>query len=96
MVSDRLGNEQASEPSQYISRERKSMTLKPGQYIRHSKYGCGTIVTRDSERTTVDFDTAGMKMFVTALAAFEMAEGEPPVRKRPGTRRRAKAAARAN
>jgi len=37
-----------------------------------------------------------MKMFVTAIAAFEMAEGEPPVKKRPGTRRRAKAAARAN
>ena len=41
------------------------MNLKPGQYIRHSKYGCGTIVTRDSERTTVDFDTAGMKKRVS-------------------------------
>ena len=69
------------------------MNLKPGQYIRHAKYGCGTVVTRDNERTTVDFDTAGMKMFVTALAAFEMAEGQPPVKKRPSTRRRAKAAA---
>jgi hypothetical protein len=68
------------------------MNLKPGQYIRHSKYGCGTIVTRDSERTTVDFDTAGMKMFVTAIAAFEMAEGQPPVKKRSSARRRAKAA----
>ena len=67
------------------------MNLKPGQYIRHSKYGCGTIVTRDSERTTVDFDTAGMKMFVTALAAFEMAEGQPPVKKRAAVRRRVKA-----
>ncbi len=66
------------------------MTLKPGQYVRHSKYGCGTIVTRDSERTTVDFDTAGVKMFVTGLAAFEMAEGQPPVKKRPSARRRAK------
>ncbi len=72
------------------------MNLKPGQYIRHAKYGCGTIVTRDNERTTVDFDTAGMKMFVTAMAAFEMAEGEPPIKKRPTTRRRAKATATAN
>lgn len=69
------------------------MTLKPGQYIRHAKYGCGTIMTRDSERTTVDFDTAGVKLFVTSLAAFEMAEGQPPVKKRATTRRRAKAAA---
>jgi len=69
------------------------MNLKPGQYVRHAKYGCGTIVTRDSERTTVDFDTAGVKMFVTALAAFEMAEGQPPVKKRPSLRRRVKATA---
>jgi hypothetical protein len=68
------------------------MSLKPGQYVRHAKYGCGTIVTRDSERTTVDFDTAGLKMFVTAMAAFEMAEGQAPVKKRAAGRRRVKAA----
>ena len=73
--------------------ERITMTLKPGQYIRHSKYGCGTIVTRDDSRTTVDFDTAGVKLFVTAMAAFEPAEGEAPKRKRPSSRARAKAAA---
>lgn len=79
-----------------FEQERKLMNLKAGQYIRHSKYGCGTIVTRDSERTTVDFDTAGTKLFVTGLAAFEMAEGAPPAKKRTGVRRRAKAAAVAN
>ena len=68
------------------------MNLKPGQYIRHAKYGCGTIVTRDNDRTTVDFDTAGTKMFVTAIAAFEMAEGQAPTKKRTGVRRRVKAA----
>ncbi len=68
------------------------MNLKPGQYIRHAKYGCGTIVTRDNDRTTVDFATAGVKMFVTALAAFEMAEGQPPTKKRSTVRRRVKAA----
>jgi hypothetical protein len=72
------------------------MNLKPGQYIRHAKYGCGTVVTRDNERTTVDFDTAGTKMFVTALAAFEMAEGQPPAKKRPAARRRVKAVAAAS
>ena len=69
------------------------MNLKPGQYIRHAKYGCGTIVTRDDDRTTVDFDTAGLKLFVTSLAAFEMAEGEAPKKKRPSMKRRAKAPA---
>ncbi len=67
------------------------MNLKPGQYIRHSKYGCGTIVTRDEDRTTVDFDTAGMKMFVSSLATFELAEGEAPKKKRSPAKRRSKA-----
>ncbi len=68
------------------------MKFKPGQYIRHAKYGCGTIVTRDEERTAVDFDTVGMKLFVTSIAAFEPAEGEAPKKKRPSGRQRAKAA----
>ncbi len=68
------------------------MKFKPGQYIRHAKYGCGTIVTRDDERTTVDFDTAGLKIFVTSIAAFEPAEGTPPKKKRASTKHRAKAA----
>jgi hypothetical protein len=67
------------------------MNFKPGQYIRHAKYGCGTIVARDADRTTVDFDTAGLKLFVTSLAAFEAAEGVAPKKTRPA-RRRAKVA----
>ena len=64
------------------------MTLKAGQYIKHSKYGCGTIVERDEYRTTIDFDTFGVRKFVTAMAAFELAQGEAPKKKRT-TRRRA-------
>lgn len=70
------------------------MVLKPGQYIRHAQYGFGTIVARDDERTTVDFDTAGVKKFVTSIATFEVAEGEPPKRKRAGSRRAGKSTAR--
>jgi len=69
------------------------MTFKAGQYVRHSKYGNGTIVERDEDRTTVDFDAFGVKKFVTSLAAFEVAEGVAPKRKRAGGKRRAKAAA---
>ena len=69
------------------------MTLKAGQYVRHSKYGNGTIVERDEDHTTVDFDAFGVKKFVTSLAAFEVAEGVAPKRKRAGAKRRAKAAA---
>jgi hypothetical protein len=68
------------------------MNFKAGQYIRHAKYGLGTIVERDDDRTTVEFDTAGVRKFVTSIAAFEVAEGEAPKKKRPASRRRAKAA----
>ncbi len=67
------------------------MTLKTGQYIRHAKYGCGTIIERDEDRTVVDFDTAGLKKFVTSIASFEIAEGEAPKKRRSASRRRAKA-----
>lgn len=56
--------------------------LEAGQYIKHFQYGCGVIVKRDSERTTIDFDQHGLKMFVTNLMAIEPAEGVPPKRRR--------------
>lgn len=63
--------------------------LETGQYIKHLQYGCGVIVKRDSERTTIDFDAHGLKIFVTSLMTIEPAEGLPPKRRRA---RRVKAA----
>ncbi|HUI40871.1 MAG TPA: hypothetical protein VL523_02765 [Terriglobia bacterium] len=62
------------------------MTFKAGQYVHHTKYGNGIIVERDDDRTTVDFDTAGVKKFVTAIASFEVAQGEAPKKKRTARR----------
>jgi hypothetical protein len=56
--------------------------FEAGQYIKHSQYGCGVIVKRDVERTTIDFDTHGIKIFVTSLVTMEPAEGAPPKRRR--------------
>lgn len=56
--------------------------LETGQYIKHVQYGCGVIIKRDSERTTIDFDTHGIKLFVTSLVAIEPADGVPPKRRR--------------
>ncbi len=64
------------------------MQLREGQYIRHAKYGLGTILSRDDARTTVEFDVAGVKTFVTSLATFEAAEGAPPAKKRSSRRRK--------
>jgi hypothetical protein len=62
--------------------------LEMGQYIKHFQYGNGVILKRDSERTTIDFDLHGIKIFVTGLMTIEPAEGVPPKRRRV---RRAKA-----
>ena len=64
------------------------MAFKVGQYVHHIKYGNGIIVERDEDRTTIDFDTAGLRKFVTSIASFEAAEGEAPKKKR-STRRKA-------
>ena len=36
----------------------------------------------DSERTTIDFDEHGLKIFVTHLMSLEPADGVPPKRRR--------------
>lgn len=71
--------------------------LPEGQYIRHEQYGLGIVKESDSERTTIDFDSFGLKKFVTSLMTAEVV-GEPPAgAARPKRRRKAvavKAAAR--
>jgi hypothetical protein len=59
--------------------------LAEGQTIRHEQYGLGTVTESNNERTTIDFDSHGLKKFVTSIWAAELV-GEPPadrpVRKR--------------
>jgi hypothetical protein len=57
--------------------------LPKGQYIKHFQYGCGVITESDEERTSIDFDTHGIKKFVTSLMVVDPAEGTPPKRPRP-------------
>ena len=44
----------------------------------------------DSERTTIDFDEHGLKIFVTNLMTIEPADGVPPKRRRTERVRRTK------
>jgi PcrA/UvrD helicase-like protein len=46
------------------------VTLKKGQYVRHAKYGWGTVVEHDSRKTTVYFRRIGLKKLPAALALF--------------------------
>jgi hypothetical protein len=57
------------------------MTLKKGQYVRHAKYGWGTIVEHDSRVTLVYFRTIGLKKLPAALASFANVEGAPHPKK---------------
>ncbi len=57
------------------------MKLKEGQYVRHSKYGWGTILERDGSQTMVYFHTVGVKKFVASLTAFDVVEHEAPKKK---------------
>jgi len=50
--------------------------LKRGQYVRHSKYGWGTIMEYDVARTTVYFRTIGIKKLATSSNNFVMVGGE--------------------
>lgn len=59
--------------------------LPEGQTIRHELYGIGTVTESNGERTTIDFDSHGVKKFVTSIWNAELV-GEPPA-DRP-TRRR--------
>lgn len=57
------------------------MTLKKGQYVRHAKYGWGTVVEHDGRTTTVYFRTIGLKKLPAALALFANVEAAAPVKK---------------
>ncbi|MDE3137433.1 MAG: hypothetical protein KGL59_12725 [Acidobacteriota bacterium] len=64
--------------------------IQAGQYVKHFQYGCGVVTESNEDRTSIDFDQHGLKKFVTSMMVVEPAEGTPP--KRPGSRRRKKAA----
>jgi hypothetical protein len=68
--------------------------LSEGQSIRHQQYGMGTVTESNGERTTIDFDSHGVKKFITSIWTAELV-GEPPVgrpTKRRGRRKAVKKA----
>jgi hypothetical protein len=63
--------------------------MQQGQTIKHDTYGLGIVTASDQERTTIDFDDHGTKMFVTSIMTAELIGEAPAVP--PKTRRRRKA-----
>lgn len=58
------------------------MELKAGQYVRHAKYGWGTIMDHDREQTLVSFRRIGVKRLEADSATFVAVGGETPKKKR--------------
>lgn len=63
--------------------------LQEGQTIKHEIYGLGVVTSSDQDRTAVDFDDHGPKLFVTSMMTAELI-GEAPATP-PKTKRRRKA-----
>jgi hypothetical protein len=63
--------------------------MQEGQTIKHDVYGLGIVTASDMERTAVDFDDHGAKLFVTSIMSAELI-GEAPATP-PKTKRRRKA-----
>jgi hypothetical protein len=65
--------------------------MQEGQTIKHEIFGLGIVTASDPERTAIDFDDHGPKLFVTSMFTAELI-GEAPATP-PKTKRRRKAAA---
>jgi hypothetical protein len=75
-----------------VFKEAIVQVLSEGQCIKHEQYGFGIVAESDSERTTIDFDSVGLKKFVTNLMSMELV-GEAPERPTKPRRRSKKAGA---
>jgi hypothetical protein len=72
-----------------IFKEGVVQVMQEGQTIKHVVYGLGIVTASDLERTAVDFDDHGAKLFVTSIMTAELI-GEAPATP-PKTKRRRKA-----
>ena len=66
--------------------------LSMGQQIKHEQYGLGIVTESDNERTAIDFDDHGRKLFVTSMMNAELIGDAPvnPVRPKRRSRKTAK------
>ena len=78
-----------TEPFERQPWEDTVQAMQEGQTIKHDVYGLGIVTASDMERTSVDFDDHGPKLFVTSIMTAELI-GEAPATP-PKTKRRRKA-----
>ncbi len=69
--------------------------LQEGQTIKHQQYGVGVVTASDPERTAIEFDDYGSKLFVTSLMTAELIGEAPANPVKPKRRRKSSATAKA-
>lgn len=63
--------------------------LQEGQNLKHEVYGLGVVTSSDFERTAIEFEDYGYKLFVTSIMTAELI-GEAPANPVKPKRRRKK------
>lgn len=69
--------------------------FQEGQTIKHQQYGLGVVMASDIERTTIEFDDFGRKLFVTNLMSAEVVGEAPASLSKTKRRRKSSSAPRA-
>lgn len=58
------------------------MKLTRGQYVRHAKFGWGTILERDRHHTMVYFYRVGVRKLTVSEAVFQVVEDQVALKRR--------------
>jgi hypothetical protein len=74
------------------SKEDVVHVLQEGQNLKHEVYGLGVVTSSDFERTAIEFEDYGYKLFVTSIMTAELI-GEAPANPVKPKRRRKKPSA---
>lgn len=61
---------------------KKKRKSTPKQRIEHGVYGLGTVVGVDDRFTTIKFDQAGSRRFVTAMVEYKLSDTPRPTKSR--------------
>ena len=69
--------------------------MQEGQTIKHAIFGMGIVTASDQERTAIDFDDHGPKLFVTSIFSAELVGEAPATPPKAKRRRKASTAAKA-
>lgn len=69
--------------------------MQEGQTIKHELFGLGIVTASDPERTAIDFDDHGPKLFVTSMLNAELIGEAPAIPPKTKRRRKASTAAKA-